>query len=88
MVTAVSPPHVVTETYVIKLYNKHRTSDSVLTLLLPGLPCSPPALVTISWLLLTALCTSSTLAPAPSLATLWRMWARLSSSLHSEACHH
>ena len=58
------------------------------TLLLPGLPCSPPALVTISWLLLTALCTSSTLAPPPSLATLWRMWARLSSSLHSAACHH
>ena len=60
----------------------------MLTLLLPGLPCSPPALATISWLLLTALCTSSTLAPPPSLATLWRMWARLSSSLHSAACHH
>ena len=58
------------------------------TLLLPGLPCSPPALATISWLLLTALWTSSTLAPPPSLATLWRMWARLSSSLHSAACHH
>ena len=58
------------------------------TLLLPGLPCSPPALATISWLLLTALWTSSTLAPAPSLATLWRMWARLSSSLHSAVCHH
>ena len=64
------------------------TPDSVFTLLLPGLPCSPPALATISWLLLTALWTSSTLAPAPSLATLWRMWARLSSSLHSAACHH
>ena len=62
--------------------------DSMFTLLLPGLPCSPPALATISWLLLTALWTSSTLAPAPSLATLWRMWARLSSSLHSAVCHH
>ena len=58
------------------------------TLLLPGFPCSPPALATCSCLLLTALCTSSTLAPPPSLATLWRMWARLSSSLHSAACHH